>query len=549
MVSHQSHPPLRLLLVTDGETIPRWLLKCLEAVEQSGAANVVLVLQAAQQEGRGLRHLLFTLYKKIDRYLFRRSPDALAPIPLESALPNRRVVDLRPALAASQPVSPPVARTPQEEGIDVVLDPLSLLPAGRLAELSRYGVWRTIFGQSGDPRTQSTPAFWEVVEGQPSTETRVCMQRNGFDKNLALYVSVAPTDRRSVSRSQNHVYWRISAALARMIQMLWNDPDAFLERFEAAAPFEGAQRPSPAPGNLEMVRASTRLVRRYVSDKVMNTLYREQWALAYQHGVDNRPVMGTLQTLIPPMDRYWADPFPIQLGNHYYLFHEEVPFATGKGSIVVTVVDDQGHTVAPPIPVLEEDYHLSYPFVFQWDGDFFMTPETASRHRVELYRCVDFPSHWKFERVLLAGPTAFDPTPAFLFGKWWLFTNIPAPGAGTADELHLFCADSPLGPWTPHRNNPVKSDIRSGRPAGRIFESQGQFYRPAQDCSKRYGYAVSINRILQLDAETYQEVEVDRIIPNCWGSQVAGVHTLNRAGNLMVIDCLVRRSKLWADHR
>ncbi len=171
-----------------------------------------------------------------------------------------------------------------------------------------------------------------------------------------------------------------------------------------------------------------------------------------------------------------------------------------------------------------------------------MMPETASRRQVELYRCVDFPVHWKLERVVLLGLKALDPTPALLFGRWWLFANIPAYGAGTLDELHLFHADSPLGPWTPHRDNPIKSDVRSARPAGRIFENHGEFYRPAQDCSTRYGSAVVINRILQLNPETYEEIELGRLGPD-WGPQVEGVHTFNTAGNITVIDCLLRRRK------
>ena len=548
-MNHKSRAPLRLLLVTDGGTIPNWLYKSLDAVEGSKVATVVLALHAARREGRKLPRLLFSLYERVDRYLFRSEADALAPIDLQSALPTCRVVNLRHALAGSQPVNTALVRALEEEHIDVVLDPFCLLPDAGLADLSTYGVWSVPFGHGGDPRTQSTPAFWEVIEGRPSTETRLCVHWKGSDSKRALYVSVAPTDRRSVSRSQNHVYWKISAALARNIQSLAEDPDAFVERLKESAPGDVTNSPSGAPagapGNLAMLRAGTRLARRYASDKWTRALYREQWALGYQRGGNGRPVTGPFQTLMPPMDRYWADPFPIQVGSDYYIFHEELRFSTGKGSIVLTVVDDQGG-LARPVPVLEKEYHLSYPFVFQWDGGFFMTPQTAS-HEVELYRCVDFPSRWTLERVLLSGLTAFDPTLAFLFGRWWLFATVLTYGAaGTHDELHLFYADSPLGPWTPHRNNPIKSDVRSARPAGRIFENDRQFYRPAQDCSKRYGYAVSINRILQLDPETYREVEVEKIVPN-GESKVAGVHTFNVAGDMTVIDCLVRRKKLWTD--
>jgi len=542
-MSHDARARLRLLLVTDGKTIPNWLFKCIQELEQSSAAHVALVLQAAHARERGslgfverLRQFSFSLYKHVDRLLFRRLPDALTPIDLQSALPDCGELD-----GADLP-GPALGHRLQEERIDVVLDPFSLTPEGYLADLIRYGVWSTTFGEIGDPRTQSTPAFWEVVEGRPSTETRLCVRWRGCDQRLSLHVSVAPTDRRSVSRSQNHIYWKMSAALVRMMQMLSEDPDAVRERLKAAAPFEVTTKPAQGPGNLEMLRAGISLVRRYASDKWARTFYREQWALAYRHGNGDSLEMETFQKLLPPRDRFWADPFPIQVGNDYYLFHEELLFSTGKGSIVLTVVGN-GARPARPIPILAKDYHLSYPFVFQWDGDLFMMPETASRRHVELYRCVHFPADWKLERILLPGVTARDPTAALVFGTWWLFATIPAYAAAAAtDELHVFSADSPLGPWTPHRHNPIKSDVRSARPAGRIFEHQGQFYRPAQDCSERYGYGVSINRILELSPDTYKEVEVDKIVPRP-GSNLAGVHIYNRAGDMTVIDCLVRSRK------
>lgn len=536
---HTSRAPLRLLIVTDAGTIPNWLFKSLAAVAGSGAATVVLAARAPRAEPGTLRRVVFSLYQSIDRYLSRRVPDALAPIELQSALPDCRRIDLRPALPAT---------LREAERIDIVLDPFSLVPDGGtwLADLATYGVWSIAFGDKGDPRTQSTPGFWEVIEGKPSTATRLYIRERGSAPQRSLYASVAATDRHSVSRGQNHIYWKVSAALTRSIQRLWEDPAAFLARLGGAGvPVEVATSRPGAPGNLEMLRAWTSLVRRYASDRWTRALYREQWALAYQRGSSGRPLTGPFETLLPPADRYWADPFPIRVGNDCYIFHEELLFSSGKGSIVMSVVDGAGKAAAP-VPILEKEYHLSYPFVFRWDGDLFMIPQTGSS-RIELYRCVNFPSQWRLERVLLAGFTASDPTPAYLDGRWWLFANVPAYGATwTHDELHLFHADSPLGPWAPHRNNPIKSDVRSARPAGRIFERDGQAYRPAQDCSQRYGYAVSINRILQLNPDAYEEVEVDRICPH-EESHLAGVHTFNEAGDMTVIDCLVRRRRLWAD--
>ncbi|HXF95930.1 MAG TPA: hypothetical protein VNI61_07480 [Gemmatimonadales bacterium] len=531
--------PLRLLLVTESLSIPSWLATCLAEVERTGRAHVVLIWPAggdgarrAAGRGRPLARILFRLHQRLDRWLFRRSPDALALVDVRAVLPNRRVLAAADGAALAQ-LDPP---------IDVILDPFSLLPDAWLEGRSRYGVWRVTFGRSGDPATPSLPAFREVVEGVPVTEARLHLHDAERGGTRSLYLAVTPTDRRSVSRTLNHAYWKLAAALVRKLQLLAHDRAAFEAGLEGWDRFRAIPNPSPPPDTVEVLRGWSVLVRRYLSDKWLSARYRDGWVLAYQHGAGEGPAPGPFRQLLPPADRLWADPFPIRVGNEYYVFHEELRYSTEKGVIVVTVLDERGAPLARAVPVLETDCHLSYPCVFAWDGDLFMIPETASRDRVELYRCTRFPSEWKPERVLLSGIRAFDATPALLCGRWWLFATVATHGTGSTDQLHVFYADSPLGPWTPHPQNPVKDDVRSGRPAGRVFERGRQSYRPAQDCSRHYGYAISINRIVRLDPECYHEVEVDRILPDP-GRRIVGIHTLNQAGDLTVMDYLLRRRR------
>jgi len=125
---------------------------------------------------------------------------------------------------------------------------------------------------------------------------------------------------------------------------------------------------------------------------------------------------------------------------------------------------------------------------------------------------------------------------------WWMFTTIAAPGTRPTDELFLFHADSPLGPWEPHLRNPVKSNVRGSRPAGAIFEWQGRNYRPAQDCSIRYGHGIVLQRIRRIDPEVYEEEEVGEILPE-WEPGLLGVHTVNFGDGLSVIDCLRKRRR------
>ena len=129
-------------------------------------------------------------------------------------------------------------------------------------------------------------------------------------------------------------------------------------------------------------------------------------------------------------------------------------------------------------------------------------------------------------------------------GRWWLFGNLGAEGSAVFDdELHIFHADRLLGEWQPHARNPVKSDTRSSRPAGRLYWHNGALYRPAQICAPLYGSGLSINRVMRLTTQDYAERQVERVIP-AERAGVLGIHTLNRAGDLTVIDAFTRRPRI-----
>jgi hypothetical protein len=196
-----------------------------------------------------------------------------------------------------------------------------------------------------------------------------------------------------------------------------------------------------------------------------------------------------------------------------------------------------------PVRVLEREYHLSYPFLIEQDGELFMVPETHQNRTVELYRCIGFPDRWRLERVLLRGASCADATLHRENGNWWMFVTIGVDGAEAHDELYLFCADRLEGEWKPHPGNPVKSDARCARPAGKLYQRDGILYRPAQIGAPLYGSGVSINRVLQLSPHAYLEQEVERVLPRRSEGQL-GIHTLNRAGDLSVIDGFMRRRRL-----
>jgi hypothetical protein len=328
--------------------------------------------------------------------------------------------------------------------------------------------------------------------------------------------------------------------MRKLTQLYTEGPAAICESVASDGP-PPPERYCRLPDNREMAGLLRRLATRYVGERAPRLSSVDQWFVAYSADASragNRPAMRAFTYLLPPRDRYWADPFPVRHAGHTYIFLEEFLLDRGRAHISVCRVDRDGRCEAP-VRVLERPYHLSYPFVFEWQGNQYMLPESCKNRTVELYRATRFPFEWQLDRVLVDGLGAADATLAHIDGQWWLFANVGVPGSDNSDELHLFYATSPLGPWRPHRRNPVKSDARSARPAGRIVRWQGGYLRPAQDCAGRYGRAVILNRIITLDRERYEEQEVGRIEPE-YAAGVFATHTLNITGSFVCLDGVLR---------
>jgi hypothetical protein len=284
-----------------------------------------------------------------------------------------------------------------------------------------------------------------------------------------------------------------------------------------------------------------RLIRKL--DKTLaSAFFIDQWVILTTRHADFRNLRWEdFVALMPEKDRYWGDPFPIRREGRTFVFVEEKMYATGRGHIACLELDADGG-LASQQTVLQRDYHLSYPFLFERGQDLYMIPESAANRTVELYRCARFPDKWEFVKVLLRDVYAVDATVLEDGGGAWLFANVKQSGGSSLNALHLFRAESPLADdWRPHPQNPVVRGIGSARPAGRIFTQDGQLIRPSQDSSRRYGGALKFNRITTLDENGYSEECVAGFEPR--GGPIRATHTFNQIDGTTVIDAVIRRPK------
>src|SRR5215210_499355 len=504
---------LRVGLIIDSFVQPRWVRKALEKVVAAAVSTFELVLKVPAEKATE-ESLLYKLYNRMDRSVFAATPDALELVSIE---------DLVGSLPSSQSNE---AEEINAFNLDVLINFAQTGWNSKFANLAKYGVWFYAFGTD----EKAPPGFKEVLTHDPLTISSLRSLNRAAGGERIIYQSVSPTlSRFSVGLNNNACYWKSAAFIARSLVDLHSGVHEYPAVRQRS---EDSFRPTNALVGRMFFKLSERAASR-VLEKLSSF---EQWVLAY------RINQAEFKYLIPPSDRFWADPFPIRAGGKYYIFFEEYLNRVGRAHISVIEIDHNG-IVSGPTEVLKMDCHLSYPFVFEWRGDYYMIPETGDKNVVELYRSVSFPFEWRMEQVLLEAKCPLDTTLIEVNGTWWMFVNIQEEGVTVNwDELHLYYADSLLGPWKPHARNPVVSDVRSARPAGRLFWSDNVLYRPSQDSSMRYGYATTINRINSLTPTEYSETEVTKILPN-WDGAVLGVHTLNTFNEITVIDCLTRRRR------
>ncbi|HEX4604077.1 MAG TPA: hypothetical protein VH724_08805 [Candidatus Angelobacter sp.] len=257
-----------------------------------------------------------------------------------------------------------------------------------------------------------------------------------------------------------------------------------------------------------------------------------KWSIAMYAGdspLRLKPAAGATNPVISAADvtdvpaRFVADPFMLHVDGLWHMFFEVLNNEPNRGEIGRATSLD-GLTWRYERIVLQEPFHLSYPCVFQWKGEFYMVPETLGAEAVRLYRATSFPDYWTIVKDLVPGKHA-DPSIFFRDKKWWLYT---CPTPHQHDTLNLYVADDLFSSWSEHPLSPIISGNKSvARPGGRVLQYDGRLVRFTQDCVPTYGKQVRAFEITELTAKTYQEHEVAEspvLAPDGSAWNVSGMH-------------------------
>ena len=164
-----------------------------------------------------------------------------------------------------------------------------------------------------------------------------------------------------------------------------------------------------------------------------------------------------------------ADPFVIEKENKNYCFVECFDYSEKKAKINVYELSEKGSVFIGT--ALEESFHLSFPYIFEFDNDIYMVPESSKNRDIRLYKCQNFPLEWKLEEVLISDIDAADTMILRKDNRWWMMTNEdPLKLNNHNYQMNIYYSDNLLnGEWISHKNNPIIMDSNKARNAGLVF--------------------------------------------------------------------------------
>ncbi len=538
--------PLKIGILLKSSNQPDWIGSLLRRLSEVNYLKIELVILTST-ERKGLtakliyekQYLLFFLYKLIDQAWFTRRKNRSKSLRVEDLV--KEVPVLRLQSSHSDHIESNDVQQVQLFELDVILCLDKCLLNWQDCNFAQYGLY-PLQDTLEWPDNDEPVGFWEVIEHQPVTDCSLRMWSGKWDTEKVIFQSFFSTHPDSVALNRSNYFSKMSAVVLQALRLLWEESNSSF--WQPTVDYHYDKQVPKSPTNRKLIIPLLQHCSTIIKRKIQTRLFNHQWFLAFSFHDKSKyfgKLTGDYTEMIPPPDRLWADPFPVYLDGKYYLFFEELLFRSGKGHLSVTELQKDGTWTTPKV-VLEQDCHLSYPFVFQWQESHYMIPETNQKKSIELYKCVEWPHSWKIEKILMSGVNASDTTICEIEGLWWMFVAIAVEGTQAKDELFLYYAENPVGPWEAHKRNPVVSDVRNARPAGRIFQSDGVWMRPAQDCSGLYGRAIVIMEIVRINPHEYIEKDHMKIEP-LWSKNLIGTHTLNIEGSLTVIDGCRKRLK------
>lgn len=516
--------PFRVGVMLDSEGQPFWIKRILEIVQAHPRFALSLVIKTEEcleqrQESTRFRktHYLYNRFALFDKRSLHSQPEYFnaAIGDLVQGVPRMAVLPIRKGCVHC--FGEEVTEKLRTYDLDLILRFGFGILRGSVLSSARYGIWS--YHHSDTDRICGGPAgFWEVYEKHQVSGVVLQVLTETLGGGIILGKTYVRTDFHSPTRNRRQLFEagiRLFEDAIEELDKLRPTAHMFFARHQRS-PKAYSDRLYRTPTNFEMLKfLSMSFLPDFIRTRTKGKQTRVQWSIGFSHRTNRENPEKTLNNVVwlePKRDRFWADPFPIKRDGRIWIFMEEYLYSEGKGRISVGEFND-GKLLTEPIPILERDFHLSFPYLFEDGGHLFMILEQEASRRIDLYECAEFPFRWTTKAVLLEGQRFVDPVLLRRGKYWWLFVTKSSHGH-SENNLYIYFAETLLGTWQSHALNPVKNHLRGSRMAGPVFQKLNEIIRPAQNCYYSYGGSIVFYTILELTPEQYEEEEMGELLPS-----------------------------------
>lgn len=404
-----------------------------------------------------------------------------------------------------------------------------------ISTIAKYGVWDFLF-MDVKRNKRGSIGFWEVLNKHEGIGFSLAQLTSNDTKKQI--IDTAFFNRGwSLTETRNIVHEGAVSVFSKAVRNLVNGRMDFTESDTITIPKYLSVTLSQV---LRYCFGFNLVALQKIGEKLGNVLFSlrpERWSLFLGTGPFMNAVLSSSEPLEIPSNEFWADPFLFTSKGETYVFFENYSYRTKRGKISCRKI--KGTKLLDIVDVLDLEYHLSFPYIFEENGEIFLMPETSENERLELYRGVSFPVKWELYATAFEGETVAD---AFFYTdedhEKWLFLNKQVmETAPMNSELYIYNVDSlKFENLQPHSQNPVIIDARVARIGGAVFKHAGERYRPSQrNVDAIYGRALNINKIEKLSIQEYSE-RTERVVRPSFDKNLMTMHHLHQLDGLFIFD-------------
>lgn len=271
-----------------------------------------------------------------------------------------------------------------------------------------------------------------------------------------------------------------------------------------------------------MINRIKQLLNSYEVDQSWKVLVKKTDQIDFDFSKENIEIRNSM--------RYWyADPFLITVNDKVYLFVEVFDKFLNRGSIGYFDLENKNlrHKT-----VLKKQYHMSYPFVFIINGEYYMIPETSEIKEVSIYKAIKFPDRWKKQSVIIENVSAVDTNLITYNNKLYMISAITKNNSNVVEEV-IYELDENFS--IIKLISKKRLTDYGARNAGDFWINQNKILRFTQDCrNDDYGKGIIKSEFTPFQNNVIEYFSYSKILYS--NNSHCGFHTISYRDGYLAVD-------------